>query len=380
CLGSGSLRSLGESPVQTSFTTAAFGAVAIAGITLLIIGPPQNRTDPVASTVPPPVATALTTPAPRARPAAAEPQWVVPDADALPDNDWGRTVRYGRDLITRTFALIGPEVADPSRRYAGNNLSCESCHLQAGTKQFGLPFQGVFADFPNYRARSGAVGTIEDRINGCMTRSMNGKRLPPDGPDMTAMVAYLKFLSEGRPVGAATPGRGSGAMPELIRAADPVRGKAVYAKICAACHGPAGQGQRVGAVGDAKGYTFPPLWGPDSFNDGAGMVRLISAANFVRSNMPNGTTWQTPALSVPDAWDVTAYVQSQPRPQRANLDRDFPKRLQRPVDSNYGPYVDAFSQEQHRLGPFAPIRAAIAEMKASATAKAPQPKPLSEGR
>ena len=358
--------------MRTSFMTVAFGAVAAAGLTLLIIGPPHDRAGPVAHVVQVAAVVAAPTPrAPASPSAAADPQWVTPNADALPDNDWGRTVRHGRDLMTRTFALIGPEVDDPSRRYAGNNLSCESCHLQAGTKQFGLPFQGVFADFPNYRARSGAVGTIEDRINGCMTRSMNGKRLPADGPDMTAMVAYLKFLSEGRPVGAPTPGRGSGAMPELTRAADPVHGKEVYGKICAACHGPTGQGQRAGAVGDAKGYAFPPLWGPDSFNDGAGMDRLISAANFVHSNMPNGTTWQAPALSVSDAWDVTAYVQSQPRPHRANLDRDFPKRLQRPVDSGYGPYVDGFSQEQHQLGPFAPIRAAIAKMKAAAAA-APQ--------
>jgi hypothetical protein len=156
--------------------------------------------------------------------------WTVPDVDTLRDDDWGRTVRYGRELITKTYALIGPEVADASHRYSGNNLACASCHLEAGTKQFGLPFQGVYADFPNYRARSGAVGTIEDRINGCMTRSMNGRALPPDGPQMTAIVAYLKFLSTGRPVGTPTPGRGPGRMTEMTRAADPVLGKAIYAQ------------------------------------------------------------------------------------------------------------------------------------------------------
>ena len=59
----------------------------------------------------------------------------------------------------------------PAIAIPGNNLACESCHLEAGTKKFGLPFQGVYADFPNYRARSGAVGTIEGRLNACMTRS-----------------------------------------------------------------------------------------------------------------------------------------------------------------------------------------------------------------
>ena len=282
--------------------------------------------------------------------------WTVPDVDKLPDDAWGRTVRYGRNLVAQTYALIGPEVSDPAHRFAGNNLSCQNCHLEGGTKQFGLPFRGVFADFPNYRARSGRVATIEDRVEACMIRSMNGKPLPIDGPEMKAIVSYLKFLSGGRPVGAPTLGRGAGKMPELTRAADPEHGKQVYNQTCAACHGADGQGQRNGKPGDAGGYMFPPLWGSDSFNDGAGMDRLISAANFVHANMPNGATWQAPALSPEDAWDVAAYIQAQPRPHMADLEHDFPNRLQKPVDAGYGPYADSFSQQQHQLGPFQPIR------------------------
>ena len=303
-------------------------------------------------------------------PAAAAPPppsaWVIPDIDKLPDDSWGKTVRYGRDLVTKTYALIGPEIADTAHRFSGNNLSCQSCHLDAGTKEFGLPFQGVYADFPNYRARSGTVGTIEDRIQGCMTRSMNGKRLPPEGPEMTAIVAYMKFLSDDRPVGAPTPGRGAGQMPELDRAADLVHGQAVFTATCAACHGANGLGQRVGTVGDAQGYLVPPLWGDDSFNDGAGMDRLISAANFVHANMPNGTTWQAPVLSSAEAWDVAAFVQSQPRPHRPHLEQDFPVRLQKPVDAGYGPYADDLPPEQHRIGPFQPIRDAIKRLRTAA--------------
>jgi thiosulfate dehydrogenase len=293
---------------------------------------------------------------------AAAPPWTVPDADKLPDDDWGRTVRYGRDLISKTASLIGPEVANPARRWSGNNLTCQNCHLQSGTKEFGLPFQGVYADFPNYRARSGSVGTIEDRIQGCMTRSMNGKMLPAGGAELTAMVAYMMFLSTGRAVGAPTTGRGSGTMSELTRAADPAHGRTVYAQTCAACHGDNGQGQRVGNAGDAQGYVIPPLWGPDSFNDGAGMARLGVAANFVHSNMPNGATWQQPAVPDTDAWDVAAFVESQPRPHKAGLDRDFPNRLQKPIDTPYGPYADEFDPEQHKLGPFQPIRAAVKKL------------------
>jgi thiosulfate dehydrogenase len=285
--------------------------------------------------------------------------WRVPDADALPNDDWGRTVRYGRDLITRTASLIGPEVSDPHHRFSGNNLNCQNCHLQAGTKEYGLPFVGVYADFPNYRARSGSVGTIEDRIEGCMTRSMNGKPIPPNSPEMTAIISYLKFLSTGRPVGEPTPGRGSGKMPELLMAADPGHGKVVFSQACAMCHGADGLGQRAGRIGDAKGYSIPPLWGPDSFNDGAGMARVINAANFVHFNMPNGATFRQPALTAKDAWDVAAYIESQARPHKSGLERDFPNRLQKPVDTPYGPYADGFSFDQHKYGPFAPIRAAI---------------------
>jgi thiosulfate dehydrogenase len=304
-------------------------------------------------------------------PSSADAAWVVPNIEKLPDNSWGRTVRYGRELVASTASLIGPEVSDPAHRLAGNNLNCQSCHIEAGTKKFALPFIGVYADFPNYRGRSGAVGTIEDRIQGCMVRSMNGKPLPPEGAEMTAIVAYLKFLSTDHLVGSPTVGRGSGEMPELSRAADPERGRLVYAQTCASCHGDHGQGQRLGAVGDAKGYVVPPLWGDDSFNDGAGMGRVIDAANFIHNNMPDGTTWQQPAVSAEDAWDVAAFVDSQPRPHMANLDRDYPNRLEKPVDSPYGPYADTFEPSQHKLGPFQPIRDTIKKLSTEQSPKRP---------
>jgi thiosulfate dehydrogenase len=352
-----------------SFVTVGFLAVGVTAVTLLIIGHP-HRQGQESSATPDAAKLAAAHSGPVTGNAAAllpspPADWTVPNVDTLRDDEWGRTVRYGRDLITKTYALIGPEVADASHRYSGNNLACESCHLEAGARKFGLPFQGVYADFPNYRARSGGVGTIEDRINDCMMRSMNGRALPLDSPQMTAIVAYLKFLSAGRPVGAPTPGRGPGRMAEMTRAADPVRGKAIYTQSCAACHGDNGQGQRTGRVGDAGGYSAPPLWGDDSFNDGAGMDRLIGAANFIHNNMPNGATWQQPVLSIEDSWDVAAYFLSQPRPQKAHLDRDFPVRTEKPADAAYGPYVDGFSRKQHKVGPFLPIEDKLTALKAA---------------
>jgi thiosulfate dehydrogenase len=202
-----------------------------------------------------------------------------------------------------------------------------------------------------------------------MSRSMNGRALPPDGPEMQAMVAYIRFLSSGVPAGKVLSGLGTGAMPELARAADPVRGKAIYAKACLACHNTDGSGIRRSLPTSDLGYMVPPLWGPDSFNNGAGMARLITAANFVHFNMPHGADYTNPQLTVEQAWDVAAYMISQPRPAKAGLDKDFPNLVTKPVDAPYGPYADGFNQKQHMYGPFGPIRAALAKKQRGNTPK-----------
>jgi thiosulfate dehydrogenase len=294
---------------------------------------------------------------------ATPPIWTVPEIGALPDDANGRLIRRGRDLVSATYAHIGPEVADPAKRFAGNNLACSNCHLNAGTKKFGIPLFGLFELFPQYSARQGAEITIEDRFNACMTRSMNGRPLPADAPEMQAFVAYIKFLSTGVPPGVVLSGLGVGRMPELARAADPVRGGQIYANTCAACHNTDGSGIRRSLPSTDLGYMMPPLWGADSFNDGAGMARLITAANFIHFNMPHGADYLHPQLTVDDAWDVAAYVISQPRPRKAGLDKDFPDLLDKPVDAPYGPYADGFGAHQPTYGPFAPIRAAIARLK-----------------
>jgi thiosulfate dehydrogenase len=200
-------------------------------------------------------------------------------------------------------------------------------------------------------------------VNSCMTRSMNGRAMPSATPEMQAIVAYIKFLSTGVPPGQRIPGLGAGKIPELDRAADPARGRAVYAAQCAGCHNTDGSGIRRSLPTTDLGYLVPPLWGADSFNDGAGMNRLITAANFAHSNMPAGADYRNPLLSTSDAWDVAAYVVSQPRPHKAGLEKDFPELVQKPVDAPYGPYLDGFGVEQHKYGPFAPIRAALARLK-----------------
>jgi thiosulfate dehydrogenase len=140
----------------------------------------------------------------------------------------------------------------------------------------------------------------------------------------------------------------------LDRAADPARGGEVYRANCAVCHGANGQGVR---NADGGGYSYPPLWGPDSFNTGAGMHRIITAANFIRANMPYGVTHESPLLTEEQAFDVAAFINVQPRPERSGLDRDYPDRRRKPVDAPFPPYADDFSQEQHTFGPWTTIRA-----------------------
>ncbi len=115
--------------------------------------------------------------------------WAAPDLKSLGNDPFGKLVRYGHDLMVDTANQIGPTVADPAKRYSGNNLSCQNCHIKGGTQPYAMPLTGVWGQFPQYRGREGEVGTLEERINGCMERSMNGRALPLDGLEMRAFLS-----------------------------------------------------------------------------------------------------------------------------------------------------------------------------------------------
>jgi thiosulfate dehydrogenase len=153
---------------------------------------------------------------------------------------------------------------------------------------------GVWGQFPQYRAREGMVDILEERINGCMQRSMNGRALSLESREMRAFSSYMRWLSTGIPDGAKLLGAGTLQITEPARAADPRRGAEIYAQFCAACHGATGLGQH---AQDGLGYQFPPLWGPDSFNNGAGMSRLLTVAAYAMHNMPLGTTFNVLVLT-----------------------------------------------------------------------------------
>ncbi|MBL8306173.1 MAG: c-type cytochrome, partial [Rubrivivax sp.] len=181
-------------------------------------------------------------------------------------------------------------------------------------------------------------------------------------------------LSSGVPVGAALEGTGTLQSKVPNRRADAEAGAKVYAEKCVACHGADGLGRRVGTVGDAQGYLFPPLWGPDSFNTGAGMNRMLMATRFIRHNMPLGASHAAGQLSDDEAFDVAAFMLSQPRPAKANLEADFPARWNKPIDAAFPPYVLGFSPDQHRFGPFPPMAEKARQVAAQrAAAAASQP-------
>jgi thiosulfate dehydrogenase len=298
-------------------------------------------------------------------------QWTAPDITSVGDDPFGQIVQDGYALFTDTANQIGPIITDSVKRFSGNNLTCQNCHLQAGTQPYAMPLIGIWGQFPRYRSREGAVDTLEDRINGCMERSMNGRALPLAGGEMRALLTYMRWLSTGIPDGAILIGAGTLRIKEPERAADPGRGAQIYAQVCSSCHGPDGLGQHTST---GAGYQFPPLWGPDSFNNGAGMNRILTAAAYAMHNMPLGTTFNATVLTDEDAYDVAGYIVSQDRPEKRDVDKDFPLRLQKPIDTPYGPYADGFSPVQHKLGPFEPIRAKIQELaRISGTAHAGGP-------
>lgn len=229
-----------------------------------------------------------------------------PKMEALKDkNDpLSESIKYGQEIMMNTNTVLDG--------YVGNQLSCASCHAGAGTGQE-ASLVGITAVSPEYNPRAGAVITVQDRINGCMVRSMNGEKLPHDSAEMRAMVAYLTYISEGVPVRAELPWRNQNNMKEVPKT-DVAAGEKIYKQSCLSCHGANGEG--TGA------NTGPAVWGENSFNDGAGLARISKMASFIQRNMPVG---QPGTLTDQQAADVAAYILAQDRPKWKGRAKDWPK-------------------------------------------------------
>lgn len=279
--------------------------------------------------------------------------WQAPDTSLLSDDEQGRLIKYGRNLIANTSAFLGPH---GSVLTITNGLNCQSCHLEAGTRPWGNNFGAVASTYPKYRPRSGSIESIEKKINDCLERSMNGRAIDSAGREMRAMVAYMQWL--GAHVEKGTTPRGAG-LKKLFypqRAASPERGLLVYSLNCISCHGVNGEGK---LNPDKKTFLYPPLWGELSYNTGAGIYRLSKLASFVKYNMPYGVTHKNPVLTDAEAWDVAAYINTRSRPVK-DISHDWPDLNTKPVDHPFGPYTDTFTENHHKFGPFAEIEKARA--------------------
>ncbi|HMU08810.1 MAG TPA: c-type cytochrome [Ferruginibacter sp.] len=274
--------------------------------------------------------------------------WTAPEISNITDAGQKAQIEYGKELIAHTAKYLGP---NGSVIKMSNGLNCQNCHLQAGTAVFGNNYGSVASLYPKFRARSGGVEDIYKRVNDCFERSLNGKTLNTKSKEMQAIVSYINFVGSNVEKGKKAEGSGLKELAWLERAADPEKGLAVYTTKCQSCHQANGEGI---FNADKTEYIYPALWGKNSFNDGAGLYRISNFAKYVKYNMPQGVTHLSAQLTDEEAWDVAAFVTSQARPH-INVPRDWPDISKKPVDHPFGPYADAFTEVQHKYGPFKPI-------------------------
>lgn len=281
--------------------------------------------------------------------------YFAPDTSQIPtEGVYGQQIRYGRDLVVNTAYYLGPDGV--VGHFLGNKLNCQSCHLEAGTKPYGLNLLSTHGRYPQYRARENRVLTLGERINNCIERPMNGKPLPLNSKEIIAIACYIKWLGETIPTGMHVKGDEGLSIPYPERPANPIKGALVYKTNCAKCHGLNGEGQwRY----DSVCYTYPPLWGPDSYQPGSSIHRIVKAAKFIYANMPNenGTSWLSPKLTVDEAFDVAAFINDDRihnRPKNTG-GINYPDLKYKPIDYGTGPFLDTFSEIQHKFGPFQPI-------------------------
>lgn len=274
--------------------------------------------------------------------------WIAPHTSSIPSGNAGEQIRYGRELIAHTAVYLGPKGRIGK---LSNGMNCQNCHNDAGRKTWALNYSAVASTYPQFKARSNEVVSIADRINGCFQRSLNGKKLDTMTKEMQAMIAYMKWLGKDVAKGVKPERNAVEKLPFMERAASLQNGRIAYNNLCMSCHGKNGEGK----INDSgTEYVFPPLWGPHSYNDGAGLYRLSNFAGFVKNNMPFGCSYEHPMLSDEEAWDLAAFVNSQPRPHK-DQSTDWKDISKKPFDFPFGPYKDKFSQEAHKYGPFKPI-------------------------
>lgn len=254
--------------------------------------------------------------------------YTIPDDSLIDQEPNAEQIRYGQRLLNETERLLPHNV--------GAAMNCNSCHVQQGKKPLGAPFINTYNSFPQISPRAEVEISIEERVNGCFLRSMNGSKLAEDSDEMQAMIAYFKWLAQDVPHGAQVQIKNTWPI-DMSLVPNVENGKRIYAQQCASCHGINGEGKR-----NASGHiAFPPLWGDESFNIGAGLARTYKSAAFIRNNMPMGVhaqgAWgegEQGTLTDQEAVDVAEYFTHQPRPDFAAKHKDWPSG-KKPKDARY---------------------------------------------
>ena len=252
--------------------------------------------------------------------------YVLPQDTSILDEPNADEIFYGKRLLNETKRLL-PE-------HVGAEMNCNSCHIAQGKIPLGDPYINSANFYPRVMPRAGKEVNLTMRVNGCFQRSMNGKPLDPQSPEMLAILAYMKWLSQNTPKEQKVDINNAGTVDETL-IGNPVQGEKIYAAQCATCHGDNGEGMK-----DSRGdIVFPPLWGDESFNIGAGLARTYKAAAFVKYNMPMGIQTQGlwghgNVLSDQDAIDVAEFFTHQPRPDFAGKVNDWPNG-KKPKDARY---------------------------------------------
>jgi thiosulfate dehydrogenase len=277
-----------------------------------------------------------------------------PPHGGYPDGPFGEKVRLGEAIFVATNT--NPE----SGKYVGNEQVCQGCHLDAGRLANSAPMWASWVAYPAYRKKTKSVNTQVQRIQGCFKYSMNaqgsevGHEPDAESDVIVALMSYMYWVATGAPTGdQQMAGRGYKELAETREGFDPDRGKPVYQSKCAVCHGENGEGQF--AQGEV---VFPPLWGPRSYNWGAGMHKINTAASYIRLNMPLGlaSAAQNKAwLSDQEAWDVAAYMNSHERPQDPRFAGSVAETAKSYHDSKYDYYGKLKGRNGKLLGEGAPL-------------------------
>ncbi|MDO9000053.1 MAG: c-type cytochrome [Bacteroidota bacterium] len=279
--------------------------------------------------------------------------WQAPDTSEIKDDEEGKAIKYGKQLVLNTAFYIGPNGI--VGKYTGNFMNCTNCHLKAGTVLYGFNFSSTHARYPQYRSRENKILSLAQRVNNCIERPHIGKPLPIESKEMTAIICYIKWVGQNSKVNQHIKGDSPIELEFPDVAADPLNGEKIYKRECQSCHGPDGEGK---IRKDNVCYEYPPLWGLKSYPPGSSIHRLVKAATFIYCNMPyEKATYNKPVLTREEAFDVAAFINDDrihKRPQNKGT-INYPNIRTKPIDYGFGPYIDTFPEVQHKFGPFKPI-------------------------